>query len=889
MAGIVATVVLLGGLFATMATTSAWAGTTPANGIAVQPLPAGALRQVPASLPSPAPTPSTWHFRVDREDGSSTGGLLNSGTYANFTDIWDTLQAGDKVTLLRDINFTGPISLTNQGAITLNTNGYTLNLTSSGDTLTVSENSQLTVTGTGAVNVSTTGTGAGVAAVRVRSRGVVTGIHNVTAPDGASGAWALHAEGAQSGVSINGNVTSGYSVHANTGATVTVAGSTSTYFGLDSNAGTIMAGAVTATVRGLYAVAGATVTAGQVTLGSQSQDGEAGQFYVSNSQVTAQAITVTGACDVLVHDKGSLTVTGAITGARIIDVAPKAVLKAGSISGVHELIVEDATVNVQGNVAFAQSGASSASNPAPCDHSATNPLLCAESSAKVSIGGSVSFPRAGDVTANTGASLAVGKDLSWQVGTLDVSDPGTTLSIKGVYRSTGTSSGSHSSVIYVDQGAVVTLGSASIVHGVMAASRAAQITVNANAAFTGSGTLLAQQGSVMVQGNVDLASCKADSESAPMVCAVAMNGHITVNGNFTARQSGLLWAFDPTPLFSASAIMNSQQIPQGGTITVSGHTSLPGTTWLGLGLNTAGVPMLKPATVKSVTQMASSTTKAGYLTYAQGGSSIWIRPFPVTVNTPRIPTAISVGQKVSVASGTWPVGTKLTYQWLRGTTPIGTNAASYTPVAADVGKVLSVKVSAVTPPHHVAVQPRVSNTVTVAKSPSPSAPVAPAVTAKTSTSVTLKANARHEFSKDGVTWQRSGTFTRLAPGTRYSFHQRVKETASTHASAKSTKRTVTTTPGTFSQGRVSLSGTAGVGKKLTAQVATTTRPSATRYRYQWYRSGKSGAVKTVVTTAKKSYYTLVKADVGKKITVKVTAIRTGYTSKTFTKTTARIS
>ncbi|MDR1833357.1 MAG: hypothetical protein LBQ92_01710 [Propionibacteriaceae bacterium] len=70
-----------------------------------------------------------------------------------------------------------------------------------------------------------------------------------------------------------------------------------------------------------------------------------------------------------------------------------------------------------------------------------------------------------------------------------------------------------------------------------------------------------------------------------------------------------------------------------------------------------------------------------------------------------------------------------------------------------------------------------------------------------------------------------------------------------------------------------ISGTAKVGSKLTAKAAFSPKPS---YTYQWYRSGKkiSGAVK--------STYKLAKADKGKKITVTVTASKSGYatTAKT---------
>ena len=66
-----------------------------------------------------------------------------------------------------------------------------------------------------------------------------------------------------------------------------------------------------------------------------------------------------------------------------------------------------------------------------------------------------------------------------------------------------------------------------------------------------------------------------------------------------------------------------------------------------------------------------------------------------------------------------------------------------------------------------------------------------------------------------------------------------------------------------------ISGTAKVGKKLTASI--TVSPSAAT-SYRWYVNG------TAVPGAKSATYTVRKADAGKKVTVKVTVSRSGYQS-----------
>jgi hypothetical protein len=67
-------------------------------------------------------------------------------------------------------------------------------------------------------------------------------------------------------------------------------------------------------------------------------------------------------------------------------------------------------------------------------------------------------------------------------------------------------------------------------------------------------------------------------------------------------------------------------------------------------------------------------------------------------------------------------------------------------------------------------------------------------------------------------------------------------------------------------------GTVKVGKKLTAKPGTW-KPASVKLSYQWLRNGKA------IKGATKSVYKLAKGDKGKKITVKVTGKKAGYTSK----------
>jgi 5-hydroxyisourate hydrolase-like protein (transthyretin family) len=61
---------------------------------------------------------------------------------------------------------------------------------------------------------------------------------------------------------------------------------------------------------------------------------------------------------------------------------------------------------------------------------------------------------------------------------------------------------------------------------------------------------------------------------------------------------------------------------------------------------------------------------------------------PTIIGTP------AVGKQLSAAPGTWNLkATTFHFQWLAGTTPVGTDSATYTPTAADVGKRVSVRVT----------------------------------------------------------------------------------------------------------------------------------------------------------------------------------------------------
>ncbi|MEU5398290.1 cell surface protein [Streptomyces sp. NPDC005963] len=96
-----------------------------------------------------------------------------------------------------------------------------------------------------------------------------------------------------------------------------------------------------------------------------------------------------------------------------------------------------------------------------------------------------------------------------------------------------------------------------------------------------------------------------------------------------------------------------------------------------------------------------------------------------------------------------------------------------------------------------------------------------------------------------------------------------------HPSGTATSTTTTVARGSAPKATQSptVSGTARVGKRLTAKPGTWT-PVPTSYGYQWYANGSA------ISGATRSTLDLTSAQAGKKITVKVTARRTGHTDGT---------
>ncbi|MFF0481223.1 hypothetical protein [Streptomyces sp. NPDC004435] len=243
-----------------------------------------------------------------------------------------------------------------------------------------------------------------------------------------------------------------------------------------------------------------------------------------------------------------------------------------------------------------------------------------------------------------------------------------------------------------------------------------------------------------------------------------------------------------------------------------------------------------------------------------------------------------VGGKVTAKAGTWslPVDS-LAYQWrANGVAVAGATASAYTVPASLQGKSLSVSVVARKAGH-----PTLTSTsaAVAVKGVAPKATRAPVMTgavkvgARVSVSVGSWSPAASSY---GYQWRANGVAISGATGSAYTPTAAVRGKKLTvtvtahrtgHLSGSATTAGVTVAYGVAPKATKApyLTGTVRVGRTLTLNRGTWT-PSPTSYAYQWYANGRA------VSGATKSTFVPGKAQRGQKITVRVTAHRTGHTS-----------
>jgi len=214
----------------------------------------------------------------------------------------------------------------------------------------------------------------------------------------------------------------------------------------------------------------------------------------------------------------------------------------------------------------------------------------------------------------------------------------------------------------------------------------------------------------------------------------------------------------------------------------------------------------------------------------------------------------------------------LSYQWTKNGSDIeGATDSAYTLIEDDIGKLIRVKITS-------SVQTGTltsDSTATVEKADCATATgVTPALSSKTTTSITVVAVAGYEYilvadgaAVDTGTWQDSNEFTGLLANTAYDIYQRVKETATHKASNVSAKLDATTDAAALT-GTATIAGDAIFGQTLTASL--TGGNNTGTLSYQWTKNDGD------IAGATDSAYTLAESDITALIRVKISSsVETG--------------
>ncbi|MFB9576697.1 hypothetical protein [Streptomyces yanii] len=271
--------------------------------------------------------------------------------------------------------------------------------------------------------------------------------------------------------------------------------------------------------------------------------------------------------------------------------------------------------------------------------------------------------------------------------------------------------------------------------------------------------------------------------------------------------------------------------------------------------------------------------------YSSGQFTVTAPQPPANTAAPTIAGTVRVGTGLVARTGTWtPTPTSYTYQWrLDGVAIPGATASSYVPTASQLGKKLSVAVTAhlTRAPSRTATS--AATTVALGVAPKATTPPALGATPRVGTRVYAKAGVwtptptsyTYQWRLDGVAiaGATASSYVPTASQLGKKLSVTVKANRTGHASGAAGTTAIAVARGVAPKATTlpSVSGTAKVGRTLTANRGTWT-PTPTSYRYQWYANGKA------VTGATKSTFVLTRAQRSLRITVRVTALRTGHSS-----------
>ena len=251
-----------------------------------------------------------------------------------------------------------------------------------------------------------------------------------------------------------------------------------------------------------------------------------------------------------------------------------------------------------------------------------------------------------------------------------------------------------------------------------------------------------------------------------------------------------------------------------------------------------------------------------------------------TAPTPTVSGQFTVGKTLTATAGTWTPSATLTYKWYRGTKVIvGATSPTYVLTTTDSGQKVSVAVTATCAGYATTTAtsaPRTVNLGVFDTAPTPTI----TGTARVGSTLTAVSGSWSPTAELSYKWNRNGTPINGATASTYAVigadagatlsvtvtatktaYENTSKTSAPTASVSTVDFTASPTP--------TISGTASVGSVLTAN-ANTWLPTPSSLAYQWYRDAAP------IVGGTRATYTLVAADLGTEITVKVTGTLLGY-------------
>lgn len=272
-----------------------------------------------------------------------------------------------------------------------------------------------------------------------------------------------------------------------------------------------------------------------------------------------------------------------------------------------------------------------------------------------------------------------------------------------------------------------------------------------------------------------------------------------------------------------------------------------------------------------------TSNAGGYISETATSPAVLVAPGALSAPVPATSGAAGVGSTHTATLGTWTAGTTLACQWLRNKRPIpGATARTYKASTADLNQILQVRVTGTKPGYAPVTRTSAAKRPVTGKL----ATSAPRLEGASRVGVRLRSSLPSSWTPATALkyqWQRNARNISGATASSYTptaadrgQQLRLRVTGSKAGYTAATRYSAVTRPGygVLANTPPRVTGTAAVGRTLTASPGTWSR--GTTLRYQWLRDGRR------ITGATKRTYTVRTADRRKILSVTVSGSKPGY-------------